>query len=59
MLGRAHSHIYNIIVRRLWGRGGGVDFSAPTKLIKSWKTSNDGENYNLLNHANKMYKHDI
>ena len=33
--------------------------STITKLIKTWKTSNESYNYNLLNRANKMYTHDL
>ena len=33
--------------------------STITKLIKSWKTSNKSWSYNLLNCANKMYRHDL
>ena len=30
-----------------------------TKLIKTWKTSNESYSYNLLNRINKMYTHDL
>ena len=30
-----------------------------TRLIKSWKTSNESWSYNPLNHVNRMYKHDL
>ena len=30
-----------------------------TKPIKTWKTSNESYSYNLLNHRNKMYTHDL
>ena len=33
--------------------------STITKPIKTWKTSNKSYNYNLLNHINKMYTHDL
>ena len=33
--------------------------STITELIKTWKTPNESYNYNLLNHINKMYTHDI
>ncbi len=33
--------------------------STITKLIKTWKTSNESYNYNLLNRINKMYTHDL
>ena len=33
--------------------------STTTKLIKTWKTSNESYNYNHLNRINKMYTHDL
>ena len=33
--------------------------STITKPIKTWKTSNESYSYNLLNHRNKMYTHDL
>ena len=30
-----------------------------TKLIKTWKPTNKSYSYNLLNHINKMYTHDL
>ena len=33
--------------------------STITKPIKAWKTSNKSYSYNLLNHINKMYTHDL
>ena len=33
--------------------------STITKPIKTWKTSNKSYSYNLLNHINKMYTHDL
>ena len=33
--------------------------STITKPIKTWKTSNESYSYNLLNHINKMYTHDL
>ena len=34
-------------------------FSTITKLIKSWKTSNESYSYNLLDCINKTYTHDL
>ena len=33
--------------------------STITKPVKTWKTSNESYSYNLLNHINKMYTHDL
>ena len=33
--------------------------STITKPIKTWKTWNKSYSYNLLNHMNKMYRHDL